>query len=64
MKRLLKTCLQKPDLPSRRSIQQQLNVGSASYEKLQELSQRIMTITNLLDEKELRWLELSEYTES
>ena len=53
------------DLTSEKeSIQQQLNVGSASYEKLQELSQRIMTITNLLDEKELRWLELSEYTES
>lgn len=52
------------DLTSEKeSIQAQLNEGSASYEKLQELSQRIMTITTLLDEKELRWLELSEYTE-
>jgi ATP-binding cassette subfamily F protein uup len=37
-----------------------LNSGSTPFEKLQQLSQRIGEVTSLLDEKELRWLELSE----
>jgi ABC transport system ATP-binding/permease protein len=37
-----------------------LNDGSTPYEELQQLSVRIGEITRLLDEKELRWLELSE----
>jgi ATP-binding cassette subfamily F protein uup len=37
-----------------------LNSGDAPFEKLQELSERIIEVENLLDEKELRWLELSE----
>lgn len=41
----------------------QLNDGSLGYEKLQEITSRLTTVTGLLDEKELRWLELSEYTE-
>ena len=41
----------------------QLNDGSMGYEKLQEITSRLTTVTGLLDEKELRWLELSEYTE-
>lgn len=42
------------------SITQRLNGGEASFEELQQLSQRIGEVTALLDEKELRWLELSE----
>lgn len=41
----------------------QLNDGSMGYEKLQEITSRLTTVTGLLDEKELRWLELSEYSE-
>lgn len=37
-----------------------LNSGSTPFEELQQLSLRIGEVTNLLDEKELRWLELSE----
>lgn len=44
-------------------IQGQLNSGQLSYDQLQSLASRIATITDLLDEKELRWLELSEYTD-
>ncbi|HMR92156.1 MAG TPA: ABC-F family ATP-binding cassette domain-containing protein [Chitinophagaceae bacterium] len=42
------------------NITTQLNSGTAGFEKLQELSSRIGTVSSLLDEKELRWLELSE----
>jgi ATP-binding cassette subfamily F protein uup len=31
------------------------------YEELEKLSARILEITQLLEEKELRWLELSEH---
>jgi ATP-binding cassette subfamily F protein uup len=41
----------------------QLNEGSLPYEELQKLSNRISELTNLLDEKEMRWLELSELIE-
>ena len=44
-------------------IQEQLNSGQLPYDQLQGLASRIATITDLLDEKELRWLELSEYTD-
>ena len=37
-----------------------LNNGNTPFEELQQLSHRIGEITNLLNEKELRWLELSE----
>lgn len=37
-----------------------LNAGDASFEELQKLSNRIGEVVKLLDEKELRWLELSE----
>lgn len=37
-----------------------LNSGSTPFEELQQLSVRIGEITRLLDEKEIRWLELSE----
>ena len=37
-----------------------LNSGDTPYDELQQLSVRIGELTRLLDEKELRWLELSE----
>jgi len=42
------------------AITGKLNNSNTSYEELQELSLRIGTVSQLLDEKELRWLELSE----
>lgn len=41
-------------------VTQKLNSGSTPFEELQQLSLRIGEITRLLDEKEMRWLELSE----
>jgi ABC transport system ATP-binding/permease protein len=41
-------------------ITQKLNSGNTPFEELQQLSSRIGEVTNLLDEKEMRWLELSE----
>jgi ATP-binding cassette subfamily F protein uup len=38
-----------------------MNDGSLPFDQLQQLSVRISEITNLLNEKELRWLELSEF---
>jgi ATP-binding cassette subfamily F protein uup len=42
------------------SVTQKLNNGNTPFEELQQLSLRIGEITQLLDEKELRWLEISE----
>jgi ATP-binding cassette subfamily F protein uup len=42
------------------TITSTLSSGTAPFEQLQNLSNRIGEITLLLDEKELRWLELSE----
>jgi len=41
-------------------IETELSSGSLSFEEINQLSSRIGEITNLLDEKEMRWLELSE----
>ncbi|MBK6936774.1 MAG: ABC-F family ATP-binding cassette domain-containing protein [Chitinophagaceae bacterium] len=41
-------------------ITEKLNSGAAPFEELQLLSVRIGEITQMLDEKEMRWLELSE----
>ncbi|HEX6334380.1 MAG TPA: ABC-F family ATP-binding cassette domain-containing protein [Flavisolibacter sp.] len=43
----------------RRAISAELETG-LPFERLQEISQRISTINRLIDEKEMRWLELSE----
>ncbi|XVJ66157.1 MAG: ABC-F family ATP-binding cassette domain-containing protein [Lacibacter sp.] len=45
------------------TITQQLNSGALPFEQLQQLSTRIGEVTQLLDEKEMRWLELSEMSE-
>lgn len=41
-------------------ITQKLNSGDTPFEELQELSNRIGVVSQQLDEKEMRWLELSE----
>jgi len=41
-------------------ITEKLHNGTTPFEELQLISQRIGEVTRLLDEKELRWLELSE----
>jgi ATP-binding cassette subfamily F protein uup len=43
-------------------ITQKLTGGHTPFEELQVISQRIGEVSRLLDEKELRWLELSEVT--
>ncbi|MET0393251.1 MAG: ABC-F family ATP-binding cassette domain-containing protein [Chitinophagaceae bacterium] len=42
------------------TINGKLNSGTIPFEELQQLSHRIGELTQLLDEKEMRWLELSE----
>jgi ATPase components of ABC transporters with duplicated ATPase domains len=44
----------------RKGIYEQMEDGKLPFEKLQELTNRIGEIAHLIDEKELRWLELSE----
>jgi ATP-binding cassette subfamily F protein uup len=43
-------------------VTEKLNSGSVPFDQLQQLSIRIGEISQLLDDKELRWLELSEIT--
>jgi ATP-binding cassette subfamily F protein uup len=44
----------------KRAITDTMGTGNASFDELQKMSARILTIDQLLEEKELRWLELSE----
>jgi len=44
----------------KKDITNKLNSGDIPFEELQQLSHRIIAVTSLLDNKELRWLELSE----
>jgi ATP-binding cassette subfamily F protein uup len=44
----------------KKSLEEKMNIGSLGFEELQKAAERISTIIQLLDEKELRWLELSE----
>jgi ABC transport system ATP-binding/permease protein len=46
----------------RKSIFEQLNTNNLPFEELEKLTNRINDINFLIDEKELRWLELSEKT--
>jgi ATP-binding cassette subfamily F protein uup len=45
----------------KQTITEKMNDGSLPFDQLQQSSVRISEITNLLNEKELRWLELSEF---
>jgi ATP-binding cassette subfamily F protein uup len=50
-----------PELEKERTaLYEQLAASDLPFEKLQQLSERIHTLNHLIDEKELRWLELSE----
>jgi ATP-binding cassette subfamily F protein uup len=42
------------------SLEEKMNAGDISYDELQKAAERINEIIKLLDEKEMRWLELSE----
>lgn len=44
----------------KQNITEKLNSGTTPFDELQRLSHRIGEVTSLLDEKEMRWLELSE----
>ena len=44
----------------KQEITEKLNNGAAPFDQLQAMSIRIGEIAQLLDDKELRWLELSE----
>ena len=44
----------------KQSIDQQLSSGSLPYEQLEPLTRRVGEVVRLLDEKGMRWLELSE----
>ena len=43
------------------TITEKLNNNTTGFEELQTLSVRMAEVSRLLDEKELRWLELSEF---
>lgn len=43
------------------AITEKLNGGNQPYENLQQLARRVSELTALLEEKEMRWLEFSEY---
>jgi len=43
----------------KKAITDKLNSGEANFDELQDLSMRMGVVTDLLDEKEMRWLELS-----
>ena len=45
----------------KKTINEKLNSGNLPFTELQQLAERIGVIAALLDEKELRWLELSEF---
>ena len=51
-----------PELNKEKQLLEEKMSGNLSYEDLQKAAGRISTIIQLLDEKELRWLELSEKT--
>ena len=47
----------------KQEITEKLSTGALPFDELQALSERIAAITTSLDEKEMRWLELSELME-
>jgi ATP-binding cassette subfamily F protein uup len=44
----------------KKNITDEMSMGNLPFEELQKLSERLIVINGLLEEKELRWLELSE----
>ncbi len=50
-----------PDLETeKRQLEQKMNVGTLPFNELQQYSNRVQEILALLEQKEMRWLELSE----
>ena len=50
-----------PELEAeKKQITEQMGSGDLSFEELNKMSGRILEIDRMLEEKELRWLELSE----
>ncbi len=50
-----------PKLQNEKTVlEEKMNSGNMAYDELQKAAERISTIVQLLDEKEMRWLELSE----
>ncbi len=50
-----------PELQKEKAqLEEKMNNGSIGYDELQKAAERISTIVQLLDQKEMRWLELSE----
>jgi ATP-binding cassette subfamily F protein uup len=50
-----------PELQKEKAIlETKMNAGNLGFEELQKSAERIGIIVQLLDEKEMRWLELSE----
>lgn len=47
----------------KKDITDKLNSGQLTYDELRMLSDRISVLTKTLDEKEIRWLELSDFIE-
>ena len=44
----------------RATLEAELNAGTANYSRLSEISSRIEQIISIVDDKEMRWLELNE----
>ena len=44
----------------KKMLEEKMNSGGMSYDELQKAAERISIIVQLQDEKEMRWLELSE----
>ncbi|MEO6540556.1 MAG: ABC-F family ATP-binding cassette domain-containing protein, partial [Ferruginibacter sp.] len=50
-----------PELQKEKTaLEEKMNTGKMAFDDLQKAAERISTIVQLLDEKEMRWLELSE----
>ena len=50
-----------PELQKEKAVlETKMNDGNLGFEELQKAAERIGLIVQLLDEKEMRWLELSE----
>jgi ATP-binding cassette subfamily F protein uup len=47
----------------RDTITEQLTAGTLDYAEIEKLSARFKAISELIDQKELRWLELSDLFE-
>ncbi|MBS1521340.1 MAG: ABC-F family ATP-binding cassette domain-containing protein [Bacteroidetes bacterium] len=47
-----------------KSLSEEMNSGMADHQKLSELAKQIQALTNQVDEKSLRWMELTELNEA